>query len=203
MLNHMTAPRVTIASAVATQFLVSQVNPHLSAFLGRKENPLQTLRTYFGRDLQRRARLLSEYRLLPSFFGRAMCQATKHLSQDFGGPAPDGLTVFPPDMGLASVKAAVSNPSERDMEDYLLGGQRMTWSRAREIRARMHVEVTVAGLIRKLQTQKEFHSGTAPSPEQPPPNLSIKCSASDFDRQPPMEKERRRCTGRSCLCRVR
>lgn len=256
MLNHMTAPRVTIASAVATscaavgimkprgliekeaitgdlrpfeilgksfadgtfvaevpkdylrsiygatQFLVSQVNPHVSAFLGHKENPLQTLRTYFGRDLQTRARLLSEYRLLPSFFGRAMCQATKHLSQDFGGPAPDGLTVFPPDMGLGSVKAAVSNPSERDMVDYLLGGQRMTWSRAREIQARMHVEVTVAGLIRKLRSQREFHSSTAPSPKQPPPNPGLHCSSSVPNRGALMDSERKpscwRCLGRSC-----
>eukprot|EP00928_Gymnodinium_smaydae_P046080 TRINITY_DN30674_c0_g1_i1.p1 TRINITY_DN30674_c0_g1~~TRINITY_DN30674_c0_g1_i1.p1 ORF type:complete len:697 (-),score=110.17 TRINITY_DN30674_c0_g1_i1:342-2432(-) len=223
MLNHMTAPRVTIASAVATscaavgimkprgliikdaatgelrpfeilgksfadgtfvaevpkdylrsfygatQFLVSQVNPHVSAFLGNEGSHFQTLRSYIGKDLQRRARLLSEYSLLPSFFGRAMCKATKHLSQDFGGPAPDGLTVFPPDMGLLSVKAAVSNPSVRDMEHYVLEGQRMAWKRAPEIRARMGVEVTVAHLIRRLQ---EPRGAVVASPEQPPPNQS-------------------------------
>mmetsp|Transcript_133123 Transcript_133123/g.259186 ORF Transcript_133123/g.259186 Transcript_133123/m.259186 type:complete len:714 (+) Transcript_133123:45-2186(+) len=262
MLNHMTAPRVTIASAVATscaavgimkprgliekdgitgelrpfeilgksfvdgtfvaevpkdylrsiygatQFLVSQVNPHVSAFLGRKESALQTLRTYFGRDLQTRARLLSEYRLLPSFFGRAMCKATKHLSQDFGGPAPDGLTVFPPNMGLESIKAAVTNPSERDMEHYLLGGQQMAWCRAREIRVRMHVEVTIAGLIRTLRLQQQLHgSTTISSLEQPPPHPGMQCNSSGSDNGALVESDRkassRRCTGRSCPGRVR
>merc|ERR1719491_2225629 len=175
MLNHMTAPRVTIASAVATscaamgvmkprglvvkdaltgqlkpfdvlgksfqdgtvsvefpkdylrsfygatQFLVSQVNPHVHAFMGQKTSTFQTLRSYFGKDLQKRARLLSEYRLLPAFFGRTMSQATKHLSQEFS-ETKSGLTVFSPDMGIYSVKAAVSNPSTRDMDRYLLGG---------------------------------------------------------------------------------
>lgn len=230
MLNHMTAPRVTIASAVATscaavgimkprglivkdaitgelkpfeilgksfadgtfvaevpkdylrsfygatQFLVSQVNPHVSAFLGNKENPFQALRSYFGKDLQNRARLLSEYRLLPSFFGRAMCKATKHLSQDFGGPAPDGITVFPPNMGLAGVKAAVSNPTTRDMEDYILQGQHMAWKKAGEIRARMHVEVTIAKLIHRLQ---EPRSPTVMAcPHQPPPIPSVRRNSS-------------------------
>lgn len=42
-------------------------------------------------------------------------EATKHLSQDFQ-ENKSGLTVHPPHVGLASVKAAVSNPSKRDMD---------------------------------------------------------------------------------------
>ncbi|OLQ08159.1 hypothetical protein AK812_SmicGene8347 [Symbiodinium microadriaticum] len=45
-----------------------------------KGGVLHILRGYFGMDLQQRARLLSEYNLLPSFFGRAMCQA--HAAQE-------------------------------------------------------------------------------------------------------------------------
>ena len=64
--------------------------------------------------------MLSEYHLLPSFFGRAMCQATKHLSQDFQ-ENKSGLTIYPTGLGLASVKAAVSNPSLRDMAPCKIG----------------------------------------------------------------------------------
>merc|ERR1712217_361280 len=54
-----------------TQFVVSQVNPHVAALLGEHSaDVLQSLRSYFAQDLQFRARLLSEYQLLPSFFGR-------------------------------------------------------------------------------------------------------------------------------------
>ncbi|CAK9034907.1 Patatin-like phospholipase domain-containing protein CIMG_04897 [Durusdinium trenchii] len=193
MLNHMTVPRVTVASAVAascaaigvmrprglvvkdpltgtlapfnvlgesfadgsftaevpkdylrscfgaTRFLVSQVNPHVSSFMDAKGGVLHSLRGHFGFDLQQRARMLSEYNLLPSFFGRAMCQATKHLSQDFQ-ENKSGLTVHPPHVGLASVKAAISNPSLRDMERYILQGQRMAWEKAHEIRIMMLLE---------------------------------------------------------------
>jgi len=193
MLNHMTSPRVTIASAVAascaaigvmkprglvvkdpvtgnlapfnvlgesfadgsftaevpkdylrscfgaTRFLVSQVNPHVSSFMDAKGGVLHSLRGHFGFDLQQRARMLSEYNLLPSFFGRAMCQATKHLSQDFQ-ENKSGLTVHPPEVGLASVKRAISNPSKRDMERYILQGQRMAWEKAHEIRIMMLLE---------------------------------------------------------------
>jgi hypothetical protein len=41
-------------------------------------------------------------------------QATKHLSQDFQ-ENKSGLTVHPPEVGLVSVKRAISNPSKRDM----------------------------------------------------------------------------------------
>lgn len=221
MLNHMTAPSVTLASAVAascaamgvmrprglvvkdpstgdlvpfdvlgrsfadgsftaevpkdylrscfgvTQFFVSQVNPHVSAFLGHRGGVLQSFRSSCGRDLQRCARLLSEYHLLPSFFGRAMCNATKHLSQDFA-ESQAGVTLFPPDMGLGSVKAAVTNPSIRDMERYILGGQRMAWEKAQEISARMHTELALAEEVRRI---KDCQERSPVSREQPPPLL--------------------------------
>lgn len=220
MLNHMTTPRVTIASAVATscaalgimkprglvvkdpisgalspfdilgksfadgtftaevpkdylrsffgatQFLVSQVNPHVSAFMGPREGALQTLRCYFGWDLQHRSRLLSEYHLLPSFFGRAMCQATKHLSQDFQ-ESKVGLTVFPPNMGLGCIKSAVSNPSPRDMDGYILDGQRMAWAKADEIRARMYLEAAVNRTMDSLEAAQ--HPIVAYCKDLPPP----------------------------------
>lgn len=219
MLNHMTTPRVTIASAVATscaaigvmkprglvvknpvtghlspfnvlgesfadgsftaevpkdylrscfgatRFLVSQVNPHVSSFLEAKGGVLHMLRGYFGMDLQQRARLLSEYNLLPSFFGRAMCQATKHLSQDFH-ESKSGLTVHPPHVGLASVKNAISNPTPRDMEQYILRGQRMAWEKAHEIRTMMLLEAAVA---RCLDCVEGRAAHTALCKEQPPP----------------------------------
>ncbi|CAJ1457410.1 unnamed protein product, partial [Effrenium voratum] len=215
MLNHMTTPRVTIASAVAascaalgvmkprglvvksadgrlepynvlgssfadgsftaevpkdylrsvfgaTRFLVSQVNPHVSSFLEVKGGVLHSLRAFFGTDLQQRARMLSEYNLLPSFFGRAMCQATKHLSQDFQ-ESKSGLTVHPPlrEGGLGSVKAAVTNPSFRDMERYLLSGQRMAWEKAHEIRKMMLLEAAVTRILDQLV------SGPSPEPMCP------------------------------------
>jgi len=217
MLNHITAPKVTLASAVATsctapgvmqprglvvkdasgelkqfdllgksfrdgtitnempkdylrscfgvsEFLVSQVNPHVSPFIGIKSGIFQTFRSAVGRDLQSRAQLLSEYQLVPSFFGRSLFNTTKHLSQDFSA-ASDGVTVFPPNMGFGAIKAAVTNPSIRDMEHYILEGQRMTWSRATEIRLRMQMEFTIAKAIKASEgtvTKTPF------SREQPP-----------------------------------
>eukprot|EP00434_Breviolum_minutum_P018590 symbB.v1.2.016398.t1/scaffold1247.1/size129121/6 len=228
MLNHMTAPRVTIASAVAascaaigvmrprglvvkdpvtgtlapfnvlgesfadgsftaevpkdylrscfgaTRFLVSQVNPHVSSFMDAKGGVLHSLRGHFGFDLQQRARMLSEYNLLPSFFGRAMCQATKHLSQDFQ-ENKSGLTVHPPSVGLASVKAAISNPTTRDMERYILQGQRMAWEKAHEIRIMMLLEAAVTRCLERLEHQ-------IPLPYchlQPPPEPNAKVDAVD------------------------
>lgn len=216
MLNHMTAPAVTIASAVAascaamgimnprglvvkdsstgrlepfdvlgrsfadgtfttevpkdylrscfgvTQFFVSQVNPHVSAFLGCREGVLQTLRSSCGRDLQRRARLLSEYHLLPAFFGRAMCNGMKHLSQDFA-ESQAGITLFPPDMGLSQVKAAVTNPSLQDMHRYILGGQRMAWEHAPELGARMRLEVAIARELRRARSSCQEEPLTRPA----------------------------------------
>jgi len=226
MLNHMTAPRVTIASAVATscaavgvmsprglvikdpatgelrpfdvlgksfadgtftaevpkdylrsmfgvtQFLVSQVNPHrwfLVSQVGNMDSAVQTLRGYFGHDLQRRARLLSEQQLLPSFFGRTMCKATKHLSQDFG-ESQDGITVVPPAGGLRCFHMAVSNPSTRDMERYILEGQQMVWSSSREIYARMHMEVALAKAVASIDGPqgRPAHCCLEQPPWQPP-----------------------------------
>lgn len=133
----------------ATQFFVSQVNPHVSPFLGCRDGVLQSLRSSFGRDLQRRAGLLSEYHILPAFYGQAMCNATKHLSQDFS-ESQAGVTMFPPNMGLGSVKAAVTNPSLQDMESYILTGQRMAWCKAEELSARMRIELALAEEVRRL-----------------------------------------------------
>lgn len=225
MLNHMTVPRVTVASAVAascaaigvmrprglvvkdpltgtlapfnvlgesfadgsftaevpkdylrscfgaTRFLVSQVNPHVSSFMDAKGGVLHSLRGHFGFDLQQRARMLSEYNLLPSFFGRAMCQATKHLSQDFQ-ENKSGLTVHPPHVGLASVKAAISNPSLRDMERYILQGQRMAWEKAHEIRIMMLLEAAVTRCLERVGNEQA--SSTPYCSIQPPPEPTVK-----------------------------
>jgi len=220
MINHMTAPRVTIASAVATscaamgvmkprglvvknratgelrpfdvlgkslqdgtftaevpkdylrsffgaaQFFVSQVNPHVSAFMGVKGSALNTLRSYIGRDLQQRARELSEYQLLPAFFGRTMCKATKHISQEFS-ESQAGVTMFPPDMGLGAIKEAVSNPSVRDMERYIIDGQRMAWKNAKELKARMHVEAALTRAMERIAgTQGSVPFSKSQPPEQ-------------------------------------
>eukprot|EP00913_Durusdinium_trenchii_P000005 g4.t2 len=224
MLNHMTVPRVTVASAVAascaaigvmrprglvvkdpltgtlapfnvlgesfadgsftaevpkdylrscfgaTRFLVSQVNPHVSSFMDAKGGVLHSLRGHFGFDLQQRARMLSEYNLLPSFFGRAMCQATKHLSQDFQ-ENKSGLTVHPPHVGLASVKAAISNPSLRDMERYILQGQRMAWEKAHEIRIMMLLEAAVTRCLERVGNEQA--SSTPYCSIQPPPEPTV------------------------------
>eukprot|EP00930_Biecheleria_cincta_P067151 TRINITY_DN5355_c0_g6_i1.p1 TRINITY_DN5355_c0_g6~~TRINITY_DN5355_c0_g6_i1.p1 ORF type:complete len:695 (-),score=120.85 TRINITY_DN5355_c0_g6_i1:214-2298(-) len=221
MLNHMTTPRVTIASAVATscaaigimsprglvtkdpvtgaltpfdilgtsfadgtfttevpkdylrscfgvaRFLVSQVNPHVSSFLGPKEGVLLNLRSYFGSDLQQRARQLSEYKLLPEFFGQAMCQATKHLSQDFQ-ESKAGVTVYPPNMGLTAVKDAVTNPSVQDMEKYIMVGQRMAWAKAQDIRAMMLLEAAVAKAVASLVEAPDRFRQFPASRDQPP-----------------------------------
>jgi len=227
MLNHMTTPRVTLASAVATscaalgvmkprglivkdsvtselsrfdllgksfadgsfaaevpkdylrslygasQFLVSQVNPHVSALMSNKEGFLEACRHTVGQDLKKRARRLSEDHLMPSFFGRAMCNATKHLSQDFA-ESQAGLTLFPSTVGLSSVRAAVANPTESDMEEYLLEGQRMAWRRSEEIRVRMLLEVSLFKEIAAtealmLQGQEKSISSKQFSSLQPPP----------------------------------
>lgn len=221
MLNHLTAPRVTIASAVATscaaigimkprglvvkdpttkelvpfdllgksfadgsftaevpkdylrsffgstQFIVSQVNPHICPFLGSRGGVLHTLRSFIARDIQQRCRLLSEYHLLPSFFGRGMCNATTHFSQNFS-ESRTGVTVFPPDMSIGCIQAAVSNPTEEDMRNYLLGGQRMTWVKAREIRARMFLEVA---LTKEIERIKGGRHQAVPTADVPPRQL--------------------------------
>jgi predicted acylesterase/phospholipase RssA len=142
----------------ATQFLVSQVNPHVSAFMGTRGGVLQTLRNHVGKRLQARARLLSEHNMLPAFFGRSMCVATKHFSLDFA-ESQVGVTVYPPDMGLFAVKAAVTNPSEKDMQQYLLCGQRMVWKKWREIQARMRILIAVSQDIDQLANTKSNRKG--------------------------------------------
>eukprot|EP00439_Symbiodinium_sp_Y106_P064301 s209_g10.t1 len=94
-----------------------------------------------------------------------MCQATKHLSQDFH-ESKSGLTVHPPHVGLASVKNAISNPTPRDMEQYILRGQRMAWEKAHEIRTMMLLEAAVA---RCLDCVEGRAAHTALCKEQPPP----------------------------------
>merc|ERR1712151_944117 len=145
--------------------IVSRVNPHVSPFMGMKDGVLQSLRGWFGHDLQKRANVLSDSRLLPAFFGSAMCSTTTHLSQKFE-ESRQGVTVFP-DMGFGSVKAAVTNPSVRQMERYILEGRRMTWVKAREIRNRMQIEVALSTAIAKIDGRgAEF--GPLLEKEQPP-----------------------------------
>lgn len=219
MLNHMTAPQVVIASAVAasctamgvmmprgllkkdpatgelqpfdalgrsfsdgsfvgetpkdylrsafgaTHFIVSQVNPHASAFIDLRGGLFERIRSSVGADMQKRARRLSEYHFLPSFFGKKMQNVTKHLAQDFGEDR-DGITLLPPDMGLSSVKQAVSNPSVKDMERYISGGQRMAWNKGKRIRALMQMEVALSKAVFRMEGIQ-----SSPASRDQPPKL--------------------------------
>lgn len=86
------------------------MNPHVSSFLDAKGGVLHSLRSHFGFDLQpldskrqpgwvelrQRARMLSEYNLLPSFFGRAMCQVPNGAGNGLKSPGDEAsLAGFP------------------------------------------------------------------------------------------------------------
>ena len=94
---------------------------------------MQAARAAVFADLQHRAQLLSEHRLLPSLFGRAMRRTTKHFAQDFAGGADarDSLVITPPGVRVSSVFDAITQPTERDMALYILEGERMVWRAAK------------------------------------------------------------------------
>ena len=105
--------------------------------------------------LQRHTRLLSEYRYLPSFFGRRMLGGVKHLSQSFSLSKGDGITLFPArgEIGFGSaVREAVTNPQLSDMERYIAIGRRMGFQKGAELKARLFLETRLKEAIHKVET---------------------------------------------------
>eukprot|EP00929_Paragymnodinium_shiwhaense_P039765 TRINITY_DN20848_c0_g1_i1.p1 TRINITY_DN20848_c0_g1~~TRINITY_DN20848_c0_g1_i1.p1 ORF type:complete len:667 (+),score=128.04 TRINITY_DN20848_c0_g1_i1:86-2086(+) len=220
LLNHITAPDVTIASAVATscampgimgprplmaktkdgklvkfeacgknfvdgtmhgdypkrkltemfqcsQFMISQVNPHIAPFIRRAANDrqssrLQKFEDWMATDIKHRVQVLSDFNLMPTLFGRDIKPfVTQKWVED-----KQGIMLVPQTLSLVEAPAALQNPSRRDMQHYILEGQRCVWGKVEQIRHLMAVENILDDCIAKLE-HLASKNATRPAPKVP------------------------------------
>ena len=129
-----------------SQFIVSQVNPHIAPFVEGAQAKLQRsgsgvaasltqLQRHLMRDVQQRYRALASLHMLPTFFG----EDARHLMhQQYHGRTGDVTVV--PKIEMRDFFHAIMNPTVADMRRYLSEGRLRTWEKLAAIRRMLEVE---------------------------------------------------------------
>lgn len=129
-------PMETMASCFnVTNFIVSQVNPHVVPFVGDDiDNPnfrksvFHTLESVIAADVRHRLKMLAFLGLFPKIYGH---QFSSYFKQNFSG----NVTLIPDFIFLEAIGIkAILNPTVEDMDRYLDGGQRCVWPKLQYIR---------------------------------------------------------------------
>jgi TAG lipase/steryl ester hydrolase/phospholipase A2/LPA acyltransferase len=122
-------PMETMASCFnVTNFIVSQVNPHVVPFMGDdvhqplfRKSLFHTLESVVAADVRHRLKMLAFLGLFPKIYGH---QFSSYFEQNFSG----NVTLIPEFIFLEAIGVkAILNPTREDMDRYLLGGQRAVW----------------------------------------------------------------------------
>jgi predicted acylesterase/phospholipase RssA len=127
-------PMETMAACFnVTNFIVSQVNPHVVPFVGNEiDTPrirngfFYTLESIIAADVRHRLKMLAFLGLFPKIYGQQF-----NFKQNFVG----NVTIVPKFIFAESIGIkAILNPTIQDMERYIKGGQRATWPKIAYIR---------------------------------------------------------------------
>ncbi|KAF1776244.1 Triacylglycerol lipase [Phytophthora cactorum] len=119
-------PMETMASCFnVTNFIVSQVNPHVVPFVGDEINQpgfrksiFHTLESVIAADVRHRLKMLAFLGLFPKIYGH---QFSAYFRQNFSG----NVTLVPEFSFQEAIGIkAILNPSKQDMHNYIEGGQR-------------------------------------------------------------------------------
>ncbi|POW05747.1 hypothetical protein PSTT_09536, partial [Puccinia striiformis] len=169
--------------------IVSQVNPHVHLFFfqprGSPGQPvvhrkgkgwrggflLSALEQFLKLELVKNLRVIRDLELLPAEFGGQTFTAV--FLQRFEG----NVTIWPQSLFTDLVKI-LEDPSRKDLERMIDGGQRVTWPKIRMIENRLRIERQV------FEGRKETKQGqepVIPQPHQPPQYLSSKSGTTVTD----------------------
>lgn len=162
-------PMETMASCFnVTNFLVSQVNPHVVPFVGDDvDNPnfrkslFHTLESVIAADVRHRLKMLAFLGLFPKIYGH---QFSSYFKQNFSGH----VTVIPDFVFLEAIGIkAILNPTVEDMDRYLGGGQRCVWPKLQYIRHLCTIEKALDCALAQLLPESQvapyanwLHPGT-------------------------------------------
>jgi TAG lipase/steryl ester hydrolase/phospholipase A2/LPA acyltransferase len=143
-------PMETMSSCFnVTNFIVSQVNPHVVPFIGEEINipqlrnsPFYTLESIIAADVRHRLKMLAFLGLFPKIYGQQF-----NFKQNFVG----NVTIVPKFIFAESIGIkAILNPTIQDMERYIKGGQRATWPKISYIRHLCSIEKGLDELLANL-----------------------------------------------------
>ncbi|KAG7388936.1 hypothetical protein PHYPSEUDO_011583 [Phytophthora pseudosyringae] len=135
-------PMETMASCFnVTNFIVSQVNPHVVPFVGDEINQpgfrksiFHMLESVIAADVRHRLKMLAFLGLFPKIYGH---QFASYFKQNFSG----NVTLVPEFSFQEAIGIkAIQNPSKQDMHDYIEGGQRAVWPKLAYIRHLCSIE---------------------------------------------------------------
>ncbi|CAH0491066.1 unnamed protein product [Peronospora farinosa] len=129
-------PMETMASGFdVTNFIVSQVNPHVVPFVSdeidkpsNNKSIFYKLESVIAGDVRHRLKMLAFLGLFPKIYGH---QFSSYFQQNFSG----NVTIIPDFRFLESIGIkAILNPTMQDMIHYIKGGQRAVWPKLAYIR---------------------------------------------------------------------
>uniref|UniRef100_H3HCA6 PNPLA domain-containing protein n=1 Tax=Phytophthora ramorum TaxID=164328 RepID=H3HCA6_PHYRM len=135
-------PMETMASGFdVTNFIVSQVNPHVVPFVSdeidkpsNSKSIFHKLESVIAGDVRHRLKMLAFLGLFPKIYGH---QFSSYFKQNFSG----NVTIIPDFRFLESIGIkAILNPTVQDMAHYLEGGQRAVWPKLAYIRHLCSIE---------------------------------------------------------------
>lgn len=150
-------PRQRVAALFnVTNFLVSQVNPHIVPFVrshspgAKKLNFLSHVADFVGQDIRARCLVLANFGVIPRLFGQ---EAKKMLTQQYMGHV-----TFVPALRLKDSFNAILNPTVEDMNRYILGGRRSAWPQLAYVRHLMSIETVLQDCLAKLTDSRVDNS---------------------------------------------
>ena len=148
-----------------TNFIVSQVNPHVAPFLrsedgkdttaGGHKHPLSSLEAMVHSDVRQRCQLLSKLGLFPRIYGQRIDPIfrQKYL----------GKVTIVPRFGISDSFKAIQNPTPEHMRVYLLNGARATWPKISFIKHLTCIEKKIYECLEHVrkEARKEGQSNNA------------------------------------------
>ncbi|RLN57571.1 hypothetical protein BBJ28_00018330 [Nothophytophthora sp. Chile5] len=145
-------PMETMASCFnVTNFIVSQVNPHVVPFVGDeidrpdfRKSIFHTLESVIAADVRHRLKMLAFLGLFPKIYGH---QFSAYFRQNFSG----NVTLIPEFSFLEAIGIkAIQNPTKQDMRRYIEGGQRTAWPKLAFIRHLCSIEKCLDRQLERL-----------------------------------------------------
>ena len=135
-------------------FIVSQVNPHVSPFVKQSKgiedfhpSLFENLELFINKDIKYRVTRLCEKDLMPRFFGQDVRGV---FTQQYKSTTREHVVIVPSYSPFDGYQA-ISHPSELDMKRYIRKGLVSVWPKVAQIRSRSQVELIVERCIRETE----------------------------------------------------
>ena len=137
-----------------TNFIVSQVNPHVVPFLSRDVHApgirvygCKTMEQYCAADIRHRMAMLGTLGLIPNIHGSPFAQ---WFNQIFIG----NVTIVPAFSWPEAIGVkAILNPTKSDMRRYIQAGEEATWPKMNYIQHLMLVEKRLEKCVRRVNSK--------------------------------------------------